>query len=90
VNIKRGNTSFYIGDNEEAPLAKINFLDNGTNIIIDHTFVSEELRGQNIGRLLLHKVVDLARQNNKKIIPHCSYVKAVFEKTPDYEDIVYK
>ncbi len=90
MDIKRGSKGFYLGDNEEAPLAKINFLDNGTNIIIDETFVSEELRGQNIGRLLLQKVVDLARQNNKKIIPHCSYVKAVFDKTKDYEDIIYK
>lgn len=90
MDIKRGSTGFYLGDNEEAPLAKINFLDNGTNIIIDETFVSEELRGQNIGRLLLQKVVDLARQKNKKIIPHCSYVKAVFDKTKDYEDIIYK
>lgn len=91
VDIKKGSKCFYVGDKEEAPVAKISFLDNGTDaLIVDHTSVSDALRGQNIGRQLLQKVVDLAREENKKIVPRCSFVKAVFEKTKEYEDVFSK
>ncbi|MDD4237649.1 MAG: GNAT family N-acetyltransferase [Desulfotomaculaceae bacterium] len=91
VDIKKGSNSFYVGDKEEDPLAVISFLNTGTDtIIIDRTFVSDELRGQNIGRRLLQKVVDLAREENRKIISRCSFAEAIFSKTTDYEDVLYK
>ncbi|TEB14762.1 hypothetical protein Psfp_02622 [Pelotomaculum sp. FP] len=90
VNIKKGSNNFYVGDKEEDPLAIIKFSYKVSDIIVvDSTFVSDELRGQNVGKLLIQRVVDLAREENKKIIPHCSFVKAVFDKTKDYEDVVY-
>ena len=76
IDIKKGEKSFYVGDNEEEPLAKMGLIYNGDEIIIDHTFVSEQLRGQNVGRQLLEKVVSFAREKNKKIIPICPYAKA--------------
>ncbi len=39
--------------------------------IIDHTDVSDSLRGQGVGRHLLDAAVNFAREKNVKIIPLC-------------------
>ncbi|MBZ9685858.1 N-acetyltransferase [Clostridium estertheticum] len=90
IEIKKGKKSFYVGDNEEDSLAKIELVHNGDDITIEHTFVSEQLRGQNVARQLLKTVVDFAREKNKKIIPICTFAKAELNKNNDYEDVLHK
>ena len=50
--------------------------------------VSEDYRGQGIGRQLLDKVVEFAREKNLKIIPLCPYAKSVFDKEPSIADVL--
>ena len=88
IDIKKGEKSFYVGDNEEEPLAKMEFVYNGDAITINHTFVSEQLRGQNVGGQLLDEIVSLARETNKKITPICPYAKAKLNKDNKYLDIL--
>ena len=89
VTIKQGSTILYIGDSEEKPLAEMVFDSSGKDsIIIEHTFVSEELRGQNIARQLLQSLVDLARKENKKIVPLCPFAKTEMMKNNKYADIL--
>ncbi len=89
VEIKKGMRSFYVGESEENPLAEMGFVSSGEDIItIEHTNVSEELSGQGVGRLLLKELIDWARQENKKIIPLCPYVKAQMEKNEEYHDML--
>lgn len=91
VNIKKGINKFYIGESEENPKAEVTYVDNGEHvIIIDHTFVSDELRGQKIGQQLIKKVVDFARSENKNIVPICPFAKKEFSKNKEYEDVLYK
>ncbi|MDF7670353.1 GNAT family N-acetyltransferase [Orbaceae bacterium ESL0721] len=40
---------------------------------IDHTFVDPNYRGEGIADRLLHLVVEQLKQENRKIIPVCSY-----------------
>lgn len=90
-DIKSGSHSFYIGEDPANAEAEITFVPGGKNIItIDHTFVSENLRGQGIALKLVNKVVEYARTEHKKIIPQCSYAKKVLTGSRDYEDVVYK
>ncbi|WP_212950777.1 GNAT family N-acetyltransferase [Paenibacillus cookii] len=56
-------------------------------IMIEHTFVSEELRGQKIGDQLVKAVVDLARKEGKKIVPACSFALVQFKRHKDYQDV---
>lgn len=89
--IQKGNKSFYIGDSELNPLAEITYYrEDETTVTVDRTFVAEALRGQNIGRILLKELVDWVREENLKIIPHCSFVKAELTKNPDYIDVLKK
>jgi uncharacterized protein len=59
-------------------------------IIIDHTEVSDSLKGKGAGKQLVSKAVDYARENNIKIIPLCTFAKSVFDKVPDFQDVLSK
>lgn len=58
-------------------------------IIIDHTFVDEAFRGQNIARRLLDATVGYARNSGLKIKPLCPYAKRVMEKEREpFKDVI--
>ena len=57
-------------------------------IIIDHTDVSDELRGTGAGGRLVEAAVQWARAEKKIVIPLCPYAKSVFDKTPEYRDVL--
>ncbi len=90
TTVKQGHNKFYMGGSEEHPLAMMTFVHNGkTQIIIDHTEVSEALRGQSIGDKLLEAIVGYAREKELKIIPLCPFAKARLEKNHEkYEDVL--
>ena len=57
--------------------------------IIDHTWVSELLRGQHVGRQLLDVLVNFARDKGVKILPLCPFSKSVFDKDPSIHDVLF-
>lgn len=57
-------------------------------IIIDHTEVSEELKGKSVGYQLVATAVEYARTHGLKIIPLCPFANAVFRKKPEYADVL--
>jgi predicted GNAT family acetyltransferase len=59
-----------------------------TRIIIDHTEVSDELRGTGAGARLVEAAVQWARAEGKKIVPLCPFAKSVFDKTSGYRDVL--
>ena len=91
LDIKSGKNKFYIGDSEEEPLAQIILTDTNQDIIkIEHTYVYEQLKGQGAGKELVKKVVDFAIEEDKKLIPVCSFAQKEFDKNKDYEKVLYK
>ena len=89
MEIKKGNNRFYIGESEDNDIARITWVNEENNVIaVDHTFVSPELRGQSIAGKLLQKVVDMARTENLKIRPVCSYAVAKLTRNDEYLDIL--
>lgn len=57
-------------------------------IIIDHTQVDPVYKGQNVGKQLLYKIVEMAREKNIKIIPLCPFAAALFKKWDDIKDVL--
>jgi predicted GNAT family acetyltransferase len=57
-------------------------------MIIEHTEVSDELRGKNIGYQLVQTAVEYARQNNIRILPLCTFAKSVFDKKAELRDVL--
>ena len=58
-------------------------------MIIEHTEVSDELRGKNVGLQLVQHAVDYARTHNIKIIPLCPFANSVFKKKTDFQDVLF-
>ncbi|RSL33024.1 N-acetyltransferase [Salibacterium salarium] len=88
ADIAIGDHSFYVEKNGESE-AYITFThDNDSNIVIEHTYVAEELGGQGIGKELLANVVEKARAENKKIVPQCSYAEKQLKKHEEYHDVL--
>lgn len=87
--ILQGNNKFYIGEDENDPIAQITYKDKDANTIIaDHTYVSEQLRGQGIAGKLFNELIAFAKEENKKIVPECSYVKVKMERSSEYADLI--
>ncbi len=61
-----------------------------TCFVIDHTEVDEAYNGQGYETALILGAVDFARENNKKIIPICPFVKAYFKRNPEVCDVLFK
>lgn len=57
-------------------------------IIIDHTEVGPELKGMSAGKKMVEQAVLFARKNNLKILPLCPFAKSVFDKTPEFGDVL--
>jgi predicted GNAT family acetyltransferase len=62
----------------------------GSRVIIDHTSVDDSLRGKGIGGKLVQAAVEWARKDNAKLMPLCPYARSVFDKAPEYADVLAK
>ncbi|TDM12087.1 N-acetyltransferase [Macrococcus lamae] len=89
MEIKQGENRFFIGEGS-AFKAEITFIQQNDTLVIDHTFVDPSLRGEGIAKQLVNKVVDYARQENKKILPVCSYARVVMERDKSMHDVLKK
>lgn len=80
--------AFFIQE-ESKRLAEMTFSMAGpARMIIDHTEVSDVLRGKNAGKQLVAAAVDYARKNNLTILPLCPFARSVFNKVKDYSDVL--
>lgn len=86
VNDKNGYFHIDIDSKTEA---KMTFIFAGSDkIIIDHTEVNEGYNGKGFGKMMVEKAVAFAREKNIKIIPLCPFAKKVFDKNPEYSDVL--
>lgn len=81
--------AFFIEENGEW-IAEMSYVrsHDGKTITIDHTEVSEKLRGQGVGEQLVATAVKFARDNGLKIKPLCPYTRKVIDQTPEYQDVL--
>jgi predicted GNAT family acetyltransferase len=49
---------------------------------IEYVEVDPDLRGTGLGLQLVEKAVAFARENNLKVVPICSYARAVIQRDP--------
>jgi hypothetical protein len=79
---------FFIGDKTDKT-AEMTYSKAGEEmIIIDHTDVSDEMRGKGAGKALVMEAVAHARKEGLKILPLCPFAKSVFDKNPDIRDVL--
>lgn len=69
--------------------AKMTFVFAGNNkIIIDHTEVNPGNNGKGFGKKMVANAVEFAREKNITIVPLCPFAKSVFEKNPEFRDVL--
>lgn len=79
--------AFYIEENGTT-LAEMTYSKAGTDkLIIDHTEVSPELKGQGVGLQLVKHAVEYVREKGVKILPLCPFAKATLMKHPEWKDV---
>ena len=78
--------AFFI-EREGARVAELTSRMMGADAVLDHTWVDPKARGGGEARGLVAAVVEWARQEHMKLVPACSYVRKVFDQTPEYADV---
>lgn len=56
--------------------------------VIEHTTVDDRLGGKGVGKRLVLAGVAWARATGTKLVPHCSYARAVLERDPSLHDVL--
>jgi predicted GNAT family acetyltransferase len=69
-------------------LAELTYTVAGTRVILDHTDVDSSLRGTGTGNKLVAAAVDWARKEKRQLLPLCPFARSVFDKTPDFRDVL--
>ncbi len=78
---------FVIYDSDEFA-GEMTYVWAGTSkFIIDHTGVEGNFSGRGLGKQLVMKAVEYARNNALKILPLCPFAKKVFEKEVGIQDV---
>ncbi len=82
-----GDAFAYRNEDNNKLLAEITWTILGEVMVMDHTFVAQELRGQKVAKQLLDCAAQYARENDFKMEPVCSYVVTAFERYKEYNDV---
>ncbi|WP_395078346.1 GNAT family N-acetyltransferase [Gracilimonas sp.] len=79
---------FFMEDNGTR-IAEMTYSKAGSDkIIIDHTEVTDEGRGKGLGKQLVKRGVEFARENELTVLPLCPFAKSIIQKTPEFQDVL--
>ena len=83
---KAGTKGLFFVQQDGNILAEMTYtMPSAEKMIIDHTEVSDELRGQHIGQKLVASAVAFAIEKDLKINPICPFAHAVLKKNNEYK-----
>lgn len=86
--VELGQDEFAFRNEDEGTVnAEITWTQMADVMVVEHTFVNENMRNQGLAKELVDRAVEYARENEYKIEPVCSYVATVFERSDEYEDV---
>lgn len=86
INDNKGAFYIEVEGKKEATMTFV-FADED-KIIIDHTEVNPGNEGKGFGKKMVTKAVEFARDKRIKIVPLCTFAKSVFNKTPEFRDVL--
>ena len=62
--------------------------EGGDRANLQHTQVSDALRGRGVARLLVDAAVAWARASDTRLVPLCPYAKAIFDRDASLRDVL--
>ncbi len=90
IHERSGHRGAFVWLQDGKRLAEMTYTVAGTRVIIDHTQVDDALRGTGAGKKLVAAAVEWARAENQRLLPLCPFARSVFDKTPEYSDVLAK
>ena len=81
-----GQGSFFIVRGGKR-VAELNYGSSGADVVANHTWVDPTQRGGALASQLVAALAEWARSANRKVIPACSYVRKVFGRSNQYDDV---
>ncbi len=79
----------YIENESGETIAEITYAVKAPDtLVVNHTGVDEALQGQHVGEQLVEAVVAQARAEGKKIVPTCSFARAILERKKEFSDVL--
>lgn len=86
---KSGNRGAFVIEEGGIERARMTYVKAGEHrFIIDHTEVSDALRGRGAGLAMVQAAVAWARETGRKITATCPFAKATLEKHPEFNDVM--
>lgn len=83
-----GHRGTFFIEEEGKRVAELTYTVAGSKVILDHTEVDDSLRGTGSGRKLVAAAVDWAREENVQLMPLCPFARSVFDKSPEFADVL--
>jgi uncharacterized protein len=68
-------------------IAELTYSMAGEDVVVGHTWVDPAHRSASLAARLVDAAADWARHGKRKIVPVCSYVRSVFDRSPQYHDV---
>jgi uncharacterized protein len=85
---RNGHRGAFVIERDGKRLAALSYTVAGAIVILDHTDVDDELRGTGTGRKLVEEAVAWARAEKQRLMPLCPFARSVFDKTPEFGDVL--
>jgi len=86
---QQGTGGLWFVEPNEKRLAEMSYSRvNEDQLVIEHTWVDDSLRGQHVGYYLVETAVNFAHENGIRIIPKCPFATSVFEREPRFNDVL--
>ena len=71
----------------EGQLAKLDYMEDDTTLVITHVGVPMEFRGHGLAAVITKAGLEYARAKSLRVIPMCSYVAAYIRRNPEYIEL---
>ena len=81
------NGQFTASENGQQ-VGELTYSVNKDFIIADHTGIHEDYKGKGVGKQLFLALVAHLRQNKRKVMPLCPFVRAMFKRHPEMHDVL--
>jgi predicted GNAT family acetyltransferase len=83
-----GRGAFYVEQGEER-VAELTYARAGRDrVVIEHTEVSDTMRGQGVARKLVGAAVAWARASGTRVEARCPYARSVFDRDASLRDVL--
>src|SRR5512133_3006248 len=79
---------FYVAQGGRTLAELIYEMDANGRAVLEHTQVSDELRGQGVARRLVDAAVEWARETGTKLVPVCPFARAIFLRDHALSDVL--